>query len=90
MYRQSLEGFRETGDPRGEGRSLLGLARIMAEEGDLEGAMQHLRDCLSMEIERDDSPAMIEVLETMVNVSLRRGQWQEAQAKYARFWMRFG
>jgi tetratricopeptide (TPR) repeat protein len=54
MYLLSLEGFRENGDLKGEGMSLLGLAGIRAERGDLKEALQHFQLPL-LEMGRQDS-----------------------------------
>ena len=46
--------------------------------------MKHFQDCLLLEMEREDSMAMTAALHGLVNVSLRLGLWQEAEASYAR------
>ena len=89
LYRQSLEAFVEIGDSQGIGKSLLGLASLMAESGDLDGALQHYRESLALEMKRVDSRAIIVSLEVLSGSASGKDVGRRQKRSMLTFWMLF-
>src|SRR5262249_809051 len=73
LVEQSIATGREAGDPALLASTLRSLARMQAEEGDVDGAIPLLREALQLAVGLAERPGITEALQTVADVAQRQG-----------------
>ena len=80
MQQESLKGFREAGDKRGEGDVLLNLGNVLVERGELALAKQSYDQALTIDREIGYKNGIGSILNSLVDVYIAQDQLEQARS----------